>query len=356
DTDAPKPSSTSDMALRSKAQVLMKAWRTSDKDDTKKAIEVRDSMAAPSVEEWSTLRLPYRVDDSPDLLSWEKPKEATDKERLNENMGMHYEAENLLFLAENLPQLRIPTLLAAWTLENSYNNPIFCHMTRYIDGVRLDGLEQFPSMSIKAQDIICAKVSAQIAYLRTFPREGWYYGRIRRQGWMQPPDSIMKNRSVHWTPTAPHNSFEEFTASIIGAYELREAQRDDESEWSPEFVGRRNKLASALKDWGPQEPKLTWLDPKFKNMVAVPIGGDAESATDWDVFLVDWEDFGWYPAWVQGLQFAGRCGAFTRTKDRYNPINAHREDEIYQMMLKDFDPGFDWERRKMLEGTRWRFY
>lgn len=119
-------------------------------------------------------------------------------------------------------------------------------------------------------------------------------------------------------------------------------------------------MTSALEGWEPQEPKLTWLDPKFKNMIAVPIGGDEKTATDWDVYLVDWEDFGWYPAWLQAKQIRARGGAtlILWKEDKRGPYpvpTRFREPQITTMLEKDFDTNFDCERNKMLPPS-WRFY
>lgn len=253
--------------------------------------------------------------------------------------------------------MRVPTLLAAWKFRNEYGHMRYCHMTTYIDGVRLDGMDQFANMPIKAQDIICAKVSAQIAHLRSLPSDGWYYGRIHRQGWIEPPDTIELDVRAPKTVTAPYTTYEDFTAAIIKAYEIKKAVNSEGPEWYDGHVEELAKLASALKDWKPNEPKLTWLDPKFKNMVAVPIGGDVETATDWDVFLVDWEDFGWYPAWLQAMQVLNRSCAYVKTGVPFREIrvDSYREEEIRQMILKDFDPDYDLERHEMTPDT-WSFY
>lgn len=230
-------------------------------------------------------------------------------------------------------------------------------MTNYINGVRLNGLTQFASMKEQAQDIICAKISAQLAYLHSLPlpSEQWYYGRIYRQGWARPPESIRKGPKM--PITGPFSSYGEFVATIERVYEINDAVSFSLPEWDPMELELRRQLVDTLKDWRPNEPRLTWLDPKFKNMIAVPIGGDAETATDWDVFFVDWEDLGWYPAWVQGAQVIGRGGANVRTSEgKYGGSKCYREEVIMPRLLKDFAPEFDMERKARVLECSWRFF
>ncbi|KAF9731793.1 hypothetical protein PMIN01_09722 [Paraphaeosphaeria minitans] len=393
-TDAPL---TTDMAFRSKSQVLMDEWGATDRESAAKADQARRFAPEPPIETWSTLTLPYQAPSSPPLLSWDRlrafsvsrriekslaaqRKEGEQNERLHENAGFNSvyrfgeyvvkwgcnpkiidEAENMLFLAEHLPRLRIPTLLAAWTVETDNKEAVFCIMMNYINGVRLNCLDQFPKMDIKAQDIICAKVSAQIAYLHSLslPSGEWYYGRVNRQAWVKPPPNIETFTTLPRNVTPPFTTYEEFIAAIERSTELQEALHTFNvpyEDFFPSQLERRRKLGDMLKNFKPQEPKLTWLDPKFKNMVAVPIGGNAETATDWDVFLVDLEDLGWYPAWMQWLQLRARCGALILAPDRQS-VSPHRDPEIMQMLMKDLGPNCDWEKYSaLLRSVRWRFY
>jgi hypothetical protein len=229
-------------------------------------------------------------------------------------------------------------------------------ITTYIDGVRLDE-EVFSRMAMEAQDIICAKVSTQLAYLRTLECEGWYYGRIHRQAWSQPPPDIEVNTSTPRTVTSPFTTYEALVKNLIEAFQMQEAVSIQSQDWPAYHMEQVAELVSTLESWKPVEPKLTWLDPKIRNIVAVPIGGDEKTALDWDVYFVDWEDLGWYPAWLQAKQVRDRGSVFVRYVDPMKGMNAriYREKEILDMQLKDFDPGYDREKGERVS-RYWRFY
>ncbi|KAK7187216.1 uncharacterized protein CC84DRAFT_1238216 [Paraphaeosphaeria sporulosa] len=102
-------------------------------------------------------------------------------------------------------------------------------------------------MTEQAQDIICANVSAQLAYLHSFPlpSEEWYYGRIYRQGWVNPPDSIEAGPCR--TVVAPFRDYEELVAAIDRAHELTTALHLSREEWTPGELERRRQLMEAIR-------------------------------------------------------------------------------------------------------------
>jgi hypothetical protein len=223
----------------------------------------------------------------------------------------------------------------------------------FIEGINLSG-DVFAELPLQAQETICAKVSAQIRYLREL--ESDYYGRVHRQGWLCVPPGITLHIGHSQSVTGPYNTYEDFCAAIYRADELHEATSHRATEWD---AARRTKLWSCFPGWDPHEPKFTWLDPKLMNMIAQPIIRDGVTE-DWKVFLIDWEFAGWYPAWVQSLQFSQRCVAWVRdyTQQPYPsgayPLTSYRYDEILEMMVKEFDPKHKVGRPSSLCG--WTFY
>jgi hypothetical protein len=225
-------------------------------------------------------------------------------------------------------------------------------MMEFIEGIQLREETVAGVLPGQALDIVCAKVSAQIRLLRSLPSEG-YYGRVHRQGWMeQPPGlSLFPKRKL----CGPYNTYEEFCSAMYDSYEKDNAGYQNGIDWDPGFESETAQIWSMLANWNPQEPKFTWLDPKFSNIIARPIQKD-DGTEDWDVFLLDWECAGWYPAWLQSMQCNFRSTAYVldRIEDTDDPV--YRNDEIKSMLLKDFDPNPEQKNIEALRSILWKFY
>lgn len=226
-------------------------------------------------------------------------------------------------------------------------------MMNFIEGTSLDD-EKFAKLPIYVQDIICAKVSSQICYLRELPSEG-YYGRAYEQGWLCAPGGLDLNTSTSKAVIGPYKTYEEFVSAIYRAWQVKQAVSYSSTEWWPRDVELTTKFMSIFPGWDPHEPKLTWVDPKITNMIARQIKRD-DGSEDWEVFLIDWECTGWYPAWVQGLQIDSRSNILIRDPAQPSEIIFHRKPEIAQMMMKDFDPNPDQERITIIRERDWHFF
>jgi hypothetical protein len=233
----------------------------------------------------------------------------------------------------------------------------FCLMMDFIEGIQLNP-ERFAKLPIHAQDTICAKVSSQIRYLRELDSEG-YYGRVHRQGWLSTPVGLWLPTGTSKTVLGPFKTYEEFISAVYRTDQVRRATANPRPEWRPVDVENAAKLRSIFPGWNPHEPKLTWVDPKITNMIARQINGD-DGSEDWEVFLIDWECTGWYPAWVQGLQCLRRShiNIFDYTKPPKNrdygyPSINYRKPEI---VMKDFEPDPDHERVASIRELGWVFF
>lgn len=254
------------------------------------------------------------------------------------------EAETLLFLAENCPKLRIPTVLAVWGVKLE-EGTCYCMMTKYIEGIRLElESEAFAGFPVETQNYLCRKISEQIQHIRDLPSEG-YYGRVHRQGWLEPPSGLVipDPASVYKTVTGPYNSYEEFMSAVKLSMEIALPSRYAADEFLPNTVSYAIEFLQILPHWNPHEPKFTWMDPKLSNMIIRPIKGD-DGKEDWEVYFLDWECCGWYPAWVQSLQIRSRVGVMLRDRTKppegtwYPAYRYERNPEIRQAIWKDFDP------------------
>jgi hypothetical protein len=176
-------------------------------------------------------------------------------------------------------------------------------MINLIDGIMMSH-EKFAQLPIHAQDTICTKISSQLAYLRALPSEG-YYGRPHGLGWLCPPPALDSNTSASQTVVGPYKTYEEFCAAVYRSWQVSSAISCGGMEWGKGHVEMSAKWQAIFPDWEPCEPKLTWLDPKIANVVAKQIEKE-DGSEDWEVYLIDWECMGWYPAWVQALQVHSR--------------------------------------------------
>jgi hypothetical protein len=227
-------------------------------------------------------------------------------------------------------------------------------MMDFIEGVLMSH-EKFAGLPIHAQDTICAKVSSQLRYLRELPSEG-YYGRVHGKGWLCPPPGLDSNTSPYQVVVGPYKTYEEYCAAIYRTYQVQRAIGIlGRVEWPPKWPQVLAEFTSVFPGWGPHEPKLTWIDPKIANIIARQIKGD-DGSEDWEVFLIDWEGLGWYPAWVQGLQVDCRCWIALRNPEKPSEFHPYRRSEIKGMVMKDFDPEPDRERLAMVRDLNWIFY
>lgn len=108
------------------------------------------------------------------------------------------------------------------------------------------------------------------------------------------------------------------------------------------------ELMVIFPGWEPHEPKFTWVDPKFTNMIAQKITRD-DGSEDWEVSLIDWEFCAWYPFWTQGVQIMTRTGVALRDPTDALNFISYRKSEITSMIMKDFDPDIDQERLAVIK-------
>jgi hypothetical protein len=236
-------------------------------------------------------------------------------------------------------------------------------MQEFIEGTCLASDKLHELLPEHVQDIVCAKISEQIQYLRSLPSEG-YYGRPYQQGWMEPRKG-MNLSSTRQMVHGPYKTYEEFLSAIYCAEEIKCAWNLRGDDWPSDHESKMAEFWSMFAELEPHEPKFTWIDSKFSNIIVRPIKtDDADGSEDWDVFLIDWEDSGWYPAWVQSWQLYHRLSAYTiiTTKlpgsDKEDKKGLpYREDEIRQLALKDFDPHPSWAKLKeKLRARDWSFF
>lgn len=251
----------------------------------------------------------------------------------------------------------MPKVLAVWTTLDENARVNYCLMMEFIEGIPLDS-EWLAKLSTQDQNTICAKVSAQIRYLRSLPSEG-YYGRVYGQGWVDPPPGLWVDTGTEKSVSGPYRTYEEFISALFRAYELQRAGFMFCKDFPAGFASRAAEFLSLFPGWNSHEPKFTWIDPKLTNII---VRQPTEEEPDWKVFLVDWESCGWYPAWLQALQCWQRGGAMIRDPSQPEirpglyPLVHYRREELAQQILKEFDPNPDWDRFAKIRKQQWMFF
>lgn len=145
----------------------------------------------------------------------------------------------------------------------------------FIEGVTLESI--WKSLDDKAREQICSKISNQIRLLRSVPSEG-YYGRVNYQGWAS-LTSLFRTR-VRIALNGPYNTYEDCLSAMYNAAELRAADMDMGPNLQLIAQLCLSQFKRTLSKWGCHEPKLTYLDPKFDNIMVQIIKGSEGDVKD----------------------------------------------------------------------------
>jgi hypothetical protein len=176
----------------------------------------------------------------------------------------------------------------------------------YFDGLTMNCV-MFEKFELKAKQKIWRKIAEQLRLLQSIPPPNpSYYGRINYQPWM--PYAMLVG-CVGDDMIGPFDTYEEFLQQIWVYFELRGMQRlalrSTQGGCKIEEDPVMQIMAASFERFFDKssvaaEPKLTHMDLKLENMLLVPSHSDPSTELeDWDVVIIDWQDFGWMPAWAQ---------------------------------------------------------
>lgn len=164
----------------------------------------------------------------------------------------------------------------------------------FIEGDTLD-YKKWINLSEEARTKICSKLSDQLHLLRSVPSEG-YYGRVHNQGW-RPLLCLFRVRAKEMC--GPYNTYENCISAMYTAAKLQASVCHNGKDLTTEADSSLSNFKRTLTACMGHKPTLTHLDPSLQNIIVRPIQGTEEHASDWEVTLIDWADFGWLPAWMQ---------------------------------------------------------
>ena len=217
----------------------------------------------------------------------------------------------MLWLRNNT-QVRVPELYAAFS-RNGDNKPPYYLVLKYIEGQSLNW-KLWKSLNDDQHEKIHSKISEQLQLLRSVPSEG-YYGRIDNQGFHPDLPLVRTDRKG---VCGPYKTHEALLAVMYNAAELAAAFQGHSKygfeNFAPGQWDTLSKLKPILANCNGKEPTLTHCDLSMANIVVSPLDGTMQNASDFTVTFIDWNIFGWYPAYTQRIVLnTGGVDWFDRT-------------------------------------------
>lgn len=193
------------------------------------------------------------------------------------------EGENLLFVEKHL-LIPAPRLYAMWRDED-----VVYIVMELIQGVTLESL--WSTLDDHDKIHILDKLRPIFAKMRSLPHPG-FYGSIRKG----PLPS-----HLFWVPendpeiTGPFEDESEILAALVKRSRLNWSMNKKHS-YKADFF--QQEFAQALKN---HPPTFTHADVQRKNIIVRKVpneGGEVvRGEGTYEVFIVDWEDAGWYPSY-----------------------------------------------------------
>lgn len=139
--------------------------------------------------------------------------------------------------------------------------------------------------------------------LHQVPSSG-YYGRVNHQGF---PATFPLLRTHYKEEIGPLHSYKELVDGIYEANKLSHSMSTISDGLPSPEIKQENQLKlfylkKELLRCGNQESRLTYLDPKWDNVILKPTTPNGKiEGTDFEVVFIDWYHLGWLPAWFQSL-------------------------------------------------------
>lgn len=185
------------------------------------------------------------------------------------------------------------------------------------------------SLSEDERTQIGSSLAKQLQHIRSMPSEG-YYGRVHRQGWRSRIGLLrIDGRKLR----GPYDNYDDFVSAMYATAELHAARLQVQSEWSPALESTLSIFKSTLAACTGRQPTLTHLDPGLYNIIVRKVQGTEKSTKEWEAILIDWAEFGWYPAWMQSVAFNGQITMWTDKKG----VDFTANKEFCQMVMGGLD-------------------
>lgn len=194
--------------------------------------------------------------------------------------------------------MRAPKLFAAFLHDGQYYI-----VMEFIDGKQYNIL-QWNALPLATQDKISASYREQLEQLRAIPGEN-YYGRIDHQGFNATFGLLLLGPLLmdKGCICGPYYKFEDLKAAMIRAMQVGVAMTlPDKPDWADEQKTLLVRFEEVLERTTGLEPTLTHLDPGLQNMIIK----ETEEG-DMEVTLIDWEFFGWLPAFLHSVVLHEGC-------------------------------------------------
>ncbi|KAF1844480.1 uncharacterized protein K460DRAFT_354394 [Cucurbitaria berberidis CBS 394.84] len=293
----------------------------------------------PPLDQWFKLKLPYKALDSPDIPSMADIEQGMKHSLLTRSGGCFQvcrignlvvkcgtcpriiqEAENMLFLREH-SQVRVPKVYAAFIdpffVDDNLTTEVFYLVMEFIEGITLTQFI-FQGLDEKSQMQICSSLGDQFQLLRSVPAPPEKsFGRIYHQG-INPRFALTCSRCKEMA--GPYNTYSDLISAMHTSAEWDLMMRTNSLEFTSKEAEFLSQFKPSLEVTEEHKPVLTYLDPRFENMIARPITGDDGEVKDWEVTLIDWDLFFWMPVWMQCAALLERIWFWTEESNLNGPI------------------------------------
>ncbi|KAF1915284.1 hypothetical protein BDU57DRAFT_451817 [Ampelomyces quisqualis] len=277
------------------------------------------------------MKLPYEAPSHPGIPTISEIDEAMKTNKLSGRYGRFPEAENLLFL-EKHPQIRTPKLYAVFTTQNEHLNRPYYMVTEFIEGETLT-YELWSTLDKDTRSLLCSNLAEQLQHIRSIPSEG-YYGRLYKQGWGGRMGLL---RTDGKKLQGPYDTYDEFFSAMFTAAELQLSMNDNLVGWHPRAESYLSKFKHVLSTCTGRQPTLTHLDPGLYNIIVNKVQGEKGNTDHWEIILIDWAEFGWYPAWMQSVAFDSQICFWSNEEQKR--IFASTEEAL-GMLSRGFDNAY----------------
>lgn len=208
------------------------------------------------------------------------------------------------------------------------------------------------SLSKEGRTRIGTEIGKMLEKLASVPSQG-YYGRIDHRPF---PALFPLLQTTGDDDFGPYYTYEDLVEDIHKASKVQHATMNNERK--PELSGD-NKIAVAfLKDallrCAGQEPRLTYFDIKFDNMMLKPIPGKEKiEGADFEIIFIDWFHLGWLPGWYQSCSLPSEATEteLNNKSKEYGKLHYNESPDLNWNVIKEMS-SFYFEESRWMVGYR----
>ncbi|KAH7396670.1 hypothetical protein DE146DRAFT_756379 [Phaeosphaeria sp. MPI-PUGE-AT-0046c] len=249
------------------------------------------------------------------------------------------EAENMIYLKAH-SEVRVPEVYAVLTTTHKTGVAIYYLITEYIEGETLTGAK-WMTFSHDTRDKILSKISEQFHLLRATRSPG-FFGRVHSQSF-HPMSTLLRGRATK--PSGLYNTYEDFLSALYRAVEICAVTLKSGPELHPDTASPLSRFNDTRATCKGTRPVFTHVNPHLMNIIVRPFYNTEENTEDWEVTLIDFEDCGFLPAWMQAVTLRERLNMWSKGNSDFGQDN----DEEWLHFLNTIIQGFGEDYTEQVE-------